>query len=364
MEKKKSIKGLLISNIYPSKNYPYRGIFVRRFVEQLEEHNVNFDQKCVLSYTDHKILKLVFYFKFYVETIIKVVQGKYDFIYLHYINHSLIPFVLLKFFLRKPLFLNAHGSDVFPEKWIASILIEITRGVLNSASLVVVPSTYFKQVIQEKYPKFDSKNIIVYPSGGVDRSKFFPKESEKRSLTHIGYAGRIDFGKGWEVLLKAFANVHNKGSYKLSIAGSGKHDQDCIALIDELGLASQVEFIGSLSPDEMPSFFQNLDVFVFPTYRLSESLGLVGIEAMACGIPLIGSNIGGLRDYLIEGVNGYFCEPKDVESLRACIEKFEELGQDQKIKLAENAFLTAKKYDSNAVAKDIAVVLKDKIIKA
>ena len=89
-----------------------------------------------------------------------------------------------------------------------------------------------------------------------------------------------------------------------------------------------------------------MDLFVFPT-QLEESLGLVGLEAMACGVPVIGSCIGGLTDYIEEGTNGFFFEPGNVQSLVDSILKYIECDDLMKCQLKKNAIDTAQSFSKD-----------------
>jgi glycosyltransferase involved in cell wall biosynthesis len=100
------------------------------------------------------------------------------------------------------------------------------------------------------------------------------------------------------------------------------------------------------------------DVFVFPTYRQEESLGLVGLEAMACGVPVIATKIGGPLGYIVDNENGFLFDIKNVTMLAEKIMAFYKLPEIEKNKMKRNAITTAQTYDSVTVNKDLVAYLK------
>ena len=101
-------------------------------------------------------------------------------------------------------------------------------------------------------------------------------------------------------------------------------------MIKTLGLEEKVIHFPLLPQSSLAYVYNAIEAFVFPTKRKGESLGLVGLEAMACGAPVIGSQIGGLKDYIIDGKNGLFFEPKNVEELASQLQAFINLPEDVK----------------------------------
>ena len=102
-----------------------------------------------------------------------------------------------------------------------------------------------------------------------------------------------------------------------TIVGSGKLENELQKLIVELGLKKHVKLLGYRK--DIKELLDAADVFCFPSRR--EGLGLAAIEAMACGLPLITSNIHGINDYSVNGITGYTCSPNDVEGFAHSILK-------------------------------------------
>jgi glycosyltransferase involved in cell wall biosynthesis len=355
------MKLLLISNMYPSNEDDYYGIFVKNFEKELIKNNVKVKKIVIKGKGKSKLEKLKKYIKFFTDSYKKIKNNDYDLIYVHYINHSLLPLLIFKKFIKKPLIINAHGSDVLVKNKINLIIQKLVMPIIKKANKIIVPSEYFSKIVVNRF-KISKERIFVSPSGGIDTNLFKPlKKFKKNEIFTLGYVSRIDEGKGWDILLKAINLIKSDLEFKLIIIGSGKQEKKLKNMIKILKLENYVKFLGSKKHEDLPFYFNQMDVFIFPTV-LNESLGLVGLEAMACGIPIIGSKIGGLQDYIIDGKNGYFFEPKNYKDLSQKILTFCNLNESDILKLKKEARETALKYDKNLITKNL-INLFERIIK-
>jgi len=365
MIKKESFKRveniLLISNMYPSKeDYTY-GIFVKNFEEQIIKNEFTIAHKCVISgrgkNTYEKIQKYINFFK---QTIYSTLSTKYDLIYVHYIGHSLLPLLFIKNKIKKPLILNAHGSDVLPNTQTGKFIQKLVTPVIKKATMIVVPSNYFKDIVHNKF-NIDKSKIFISPSGGIDTNLFRPfnKYKENNELI-IGYVSRIDQGKGWDILLQAIKLLIDEGhkTFKVLLIGGGSQEKQLLKMIKVLKLENNTTFIGKVSHQDLVHYYNNMNIFVFPTIRSAESLGLVGLEAMACGIPVIGSNIGGLKGYIKNGYNGELFEAGNINQLSKIIKKFILMNKQDLQNYSKHSVATAAQYDSNVISKHLSNKLK------
>jgi glycosyltransferase involved in cell wall biosynthesis len=218
--------------------------------------------------------------------------------------------------------------------------------------MIVVPSKYFANIAHEKY---NHNNIFVSASGGVNLDIFKKYSLQKKEIEYlnIGYVSRIDKGKGWDIYLKALYELKKLDiKFKAVIVGHGDEIPLMQEMINKFKLNDDVKYLGKLPQIELPKIFNDLDVFIFPS-KLDESLGLVGLESMACGTPVIGSAIGGIAEYVEDSMNGYLFEPDNVEALVEKILKFNSLRDEEKIKMNQNALETAKRFGSQEVAKKL-----------
>jgi len=352
------MKILMISNMYPSKSDSTYGIFVKNFQEQLEKLGVSFELAVIEGRGSSKLYKIGKYLKFFKDVIKSIMKNDYDLIYVHYINHSLIPLIFTKKYINKPLVLHAHGSDVFTESKLSSYVQKFTKRIIKQADLIVVPSLYFKKVVIDK---FGVNNIYIFPSGGVNTKLFKPLNLKRNKIFTIGFVSRIDKGKGWDIFLKSLYILRqNAIKFNAIVVGDGKEKKDFLKLIDELKLNDNIVYYGAVPHNKLPEIFNLMDIFVFPTIRKAESLGLVGLEAMACGIPVIGSRIGGLLEYIKDEYNGKLFTPGNVLELVRAIRWYINLSKNKKLKLKRNALETAKKFDSEKVFKNLYVFLKER----
>ena len=120
--------------------------------------------------------------------------------------------------------------------------------------------------------------------------------------------GELNKNKNHQVIIRAIAKL-NDDSIHYAIAGIGDKKDFLLELAKELGVKEQVHLLGYRK--DVPELKYVSDVFCFPSHR--EGLGVAAIEAMACGLPIITSNIHGINDYSENDVTGYKCSPDDVE---------------------------------------------------
>ena len=113
-----------------------------------------------------------------------------------------------------------------------------------------------------------------------------------------------------------------------------------------------------VSQEELVNIYNSLDLFVFPTYRKSESLGLVGLEAMSCKIPVLAAENYGPTDYIVNNKNGFFFKPQDSKILSKKIINI--IKKKDLSKILDNARLTAEEYDIERT-KSIIIKIFDKI---
>ncbi|MBB6624109.1 glycosyltransferase family 4 protein [Clostridium gasigenes] len=361
---------LLVSNMYPSKEYPSYGVFVRNFEDSLLENNIKVN-KTILVKQSNRFKKLYKYIVFYLDIIFKCIIGKYDIVYVHYASHAAIPILIASKFKKFNLFVNVHGSDVMPEKKSQQKYQKYVKKLMNISNKIIVPSKYFKDIVTAKY-NVDNNNIFVSASGGVNKEKFYYIEDKsnikekygiKNKSTIIGYVGRLDIGKGWDTYIKAIKILKDNDKLRniiFIVVGSGAEKEQFKNMIKEFELEKHIINYDLLPQKELNNIYNMLDIFCFPTTRKGESLGLVGLEAMMCGVPILGSRIGALPEYIDEEGTGMLFEVGNQSELAEKILALSnQLETDKQVKnlYRKRCIEKANEYRSDKVNKELYEIL-------
>ncbi len=337
--------------MYPSKKDPVYGTFVYSFVEQMSVLNAGgVTRKIVLCGRDGGILaKILKYMKFYTSVLFALLFRHYDLIYVHTISYTILPIKLVSKWKRLPLVFNVHGGDVLTRSALAAKLKSQACPLVEQAKMIVSPSHFFKQILLREFKGLSAERIYVSPSGGVGNEFYLSDIRKKNDVLTIGYVSRISEAKGWDVLLLAVRKLVDDGvNCRLIVAGRGEQQEDFLKMVRSLSLSEVVSYLGPIPYYSLPRIYQQMDLFIFPTC-LEESLGLVGLEAMASKLPVIGSHIGGLTDYIQDGVNGFFFTPGNVEELVQKIKCYKSLPCEVQKQMAEQAYHTATSYKAEDV---------------
>ncbi len=200
--------------------------------------------------------------------------------------------------------------------------------------------------------KMKAKKVVYIPGVGIDMDKFalpvFDKlEKRKEFRNSIGCsetdlllfsAGELNNRKNHEVVIRALAQIKDSHIH-YAIAGKGSELHRLTQLSKDLGISDRIHFLGFRT--DMAELYQVADIFCFPSKR--EGLGLAAIEAMSSGLPLITSNINGIKDYSIDGVTGYSCNPTDVNGFARAIYRLKENPSDRE-KIGRNNMQSTSKY--------------------
>lgn len=341
--------------MYPSIKDPVYGTFVQSFVENMSELNKDgITNMVVLKGRDGRLCQKIWkYIVFYVTTLFTLLFSKYDIIYVHTITYPIIPIRIASLFKDLPLVFNVHGGDVLTRGKTATKLKEIAKSLLKKAKLIVSPSYYFKDILLREFPFLKEEKIYVSPSGGIDRSFFRDEKRIENETFTIGYVSRIDVDKGWDTFIRSLTILKERNIiFKAIIVGRGAETGNMLEMISSLSLDQYVQYIGPVPYKELPNIYSSFDLFIFPTC-LEESLGLVGLEAMACGIPVVGSKIGGLQDYIVYGFNGYYFTSGNEVELSDRIEEYLKQSSELKRNFQNNARNTSLKYKSEIINKEL-----------
>src|SRR5690606_23767363 len=274
------MKIFLISNMYPSSNDSLFGVFVQNFKNELEKQGTTFSKLSLIKGKSDSIFKkLSNYIKHYLSCLNNYFSNDYDLIYVHYLTHH-IPILSLFNLNKKKVIINSHGSDIIGLQK-SCVLNFFAKKILNKAHLIIVPTSYFKTKVIECYPFLDSNNIYVSPSAGIESHKFYLKEKKTFSdkTLSLGFVSRFIEEKGWITFLEALVELKKTEiPFKAVMAGKGPDENKILAYIREHQLDTNLEFLGLVKQEELINIYNDLDLYIFPTYREAESLGLTGLE--------------------------------------------------------------------------------------
>jgi len=233
--------------------------------------------------------------------------------------------------LRKKLILSALS---FPTRRSALSFIYnrlVLPLILQGAKLIIVPTMHFalRSRIKAFFVRYMYK-VRVVPAG-IDCSIFYPNprlgDEAKRAhglgdntVLFVGVLDSAHWYKGLEYLLMAIRTLMDKGANThLVVIGDGDRKQHYVELAKSMGLADRVKFLGGMPDPELAKFYNACKCLVLPSISHTESFGMVLAEAMACGRPVVSSDIGGLTD-VVRG-SGILVPPKNVDSLSNAIYK-------------------------------------------
>ena len=349
----------LISNLYPSYKYPAFGVFVKRMQNLVEKNSdINFDIIVIDIKTNKLIIKISNYFNFYFNIIHGFFKLNNDVLYLHFpITYAWLINTLL-LFKNKKLILNLHGGDLLFTSKLYKTLNYFLIELYKKCSYIVVPSLYFKMVLIEKYPFIQDQKVIIIPSGGIDNNIFYKVETKINEKFHIGFVSRLEEGKGWLEYLKIINNLINVIEFEATIVGYGNDYSKVGDTINEMNLQNHIKQIGFLDNTDLADYFRKIDLLIIPT-QLPESLCLVAIEALACGTPVLASNIGAIPEFIIEGYNGFLVNSTDIKTFSDKVISYSNFDYDKRNILNINCANSVLKFENNKSILPLVNIIKE-----
>lgn len=302
---------------------------------------------------------------------------QYDILYLHYPFFGVDALILWWHILRPKQKLVIHYHMDTPAllgfKKILALPSRIIRPLLlrRAVKIIVASEDYAQQSHLAKIKKHQPYKIKSVPFG-VETEIFKPKiqnnhnsllkkaneivefvnktfiKKGSHSLLFVGGLDEAHYFKGLPILLKALSQITLP--FQLNIIGDGSLRADYEQQVVSLQLTKKVKFLGRVSEEDLIRTYQQSDLLLLPSVNSHEAFGLVLIEAMACGVPVIASNLPGVRSVFRDGQEGLLCQPGDVNDL---IEKIEKILSDENKRQAMSKAarkLAEEKYAWNKVA--------------
>ncbi len=353
---------IIISPMWPSAEVPQFGSFVKRITDGLVSNGWDVSDKYLIVKPARNKIQFIKNNIIFGFDILKLLICKRAVLYVHGLSWFCGLILVINAFRRMPIIVHLHGGETIHEKFTHKISWIVIKHLIIKSSIVVVPSQYFREVVEKHIPQVSEK-LCVSPSGGVDTEVFFEKEKDKRLLeklniddnTYIfGFVGRIEDKKGWRTFILSFIEVLKiHPNARGIIIGFGSQSSSMLELIDHHNIKDRISIVYSLEHSDLAEHYRIMDTFVFPTYYY-ESLGLVPLEAMACGVKVVASNIGAIPSYVIDGETGYLCEVGSVPEISSAMIKMMSQSQLDNINMKKLCIEMASKYTAKKVNRSMS----------
>lgn len=318
------MKILIATNSYPTKMNPTHQPFVKNICEGLKKEGCETDVLYNRYFDFFKsdletgtrfssVLKTVFLFFSYLPVIF-FRAGKYDVIYSH------AP-VWPGFFMlaAQKIYGVTHATYVHGSvnRYVnrRGLLYKIAHYTLRKCNSVVANSAYTASCLETDY---NCQSKVITP--GYNESLFFYRPGSRG--TDLFFVGSATKQKGIHLLLETlvkYKEFYKKRNLAIKMHFSGGLKDDLIRFAKKNGISEMINFGDRLPEEKLAGLYRNTKVFVFPSTK--ETWGLVGLEAIACGAVLVGSDSGGIKEYLRDGKNGFLFNDGDIDDLQDSIEK-------------------------------------------
>lgn len=256
---------------------------------------------------------------------------------------------LIKMLKKIPLVVTCHSLEPlrpWKEEQIGAgygLSLWVEKNAILNADRVIAVSNEMKNDILKYFDIKEEKIAVIH--NGVDIEKWNRKNT-KEALKKYGiegeyvlFVGRTTKQKGIEILLEAAGKIKSK----IVIVTAGADTKEYFEEIKARALnIKNVKFIGEmLSEDETIELYSNAKVFVCPS--IYEPFGIINLEAMACGVPVVASYVGGIKEIIVDGETGFFFKPSDAEELAQKVNTIlknqalaEKMGENGRKRVVEN----------------------------
>lgn len=244
----------------------------------------------------------------------------------HDVIHHHYPFPTMEFTLLRYLKKMANKKFVITWhaniknsrwSWIEKIYNPIMEKLLDRADAIIVTSPQLfnaSEILQKYKHKIHIITLSFDPKFSSVESKKYPLERPFELL----FVGKLRKYKGVEYLINAIKDL----DVKLKIVGNGEELQNLKEQVKALNVENKIVFIPNANDNELMEYYKKADLFILPSINEAEAFGVVQLEAMANGLPVINTNLeSGVPFVSLNNYSGITVEPKDSEVLRAAIEK-------------------------------------------
>lgn len=220
----------------------------------------------------------------------------------------------------------------------------------RSVDHVIAISSEMKRQIAKAY-RVDPERISVI-SHGVDTERFRPRDRPHEAVDPeaftVLFVGRLISRKGADLAIRALAATDDE-SIELLVAGTGRQRPKLESMVHELGVSDRVRFLGYVEESELPRLYSSADVTLFLSNY--EGFGLVFMESMASGTPIVGTPVGGIPDIVKDGETGYI-ESGDPDRIAARLRHLKD-DPEEHDRISDAAYETATRMDWRCVGREV-----------
>lgn len=242
-----------------------------------------------------------------------------------------------------PKYLEHYGLGMFE-----GLMWELIKAVHNQARINLVTST----AMQEELTDHGVERVQVWQRG-VDTELFRPELASREMRDRLSqghpdapillYVGRLSAEKEIDRIKPVLEAIPDA---RLALVGDGPYREE----LEKHFTDTNTNFVGYLAGEELGSAYASADAFVFPSR--TETLGLVLLEAMAAGCPVVAADAGGIPDIVTSGENGYLFDPKDEDGAIAATQRLLDRGAEREL-MRRNARIEAEKWGWNAATRQL-----------
>jgi len=235
-----------------------------------------------------------------------------------------------------PYILSVWGSDVYDFPYESHLKMRLLQKNLRAANLIASTSHVMAKQTQKICNGLSRIRVTPF---GIDTESFKPMASPKDNETlTVGTVKTLSIKYGIDTLIKGFAEArsslamsdkHKASKLRLFLVGGGEDRELLERLVESLNIPDVTEFIGVVPYTLVPDYLNKLDIYVAASRLDSESFGVAILEASACALPVIVTDVGGLPEVVEDGVTGKIVQRDDPHALAKAIE---ELIIDEKLR--------------------------------
>lgn len=228
---------------------------------------------------------------------------------------------VIKLFRKKTstLYYHLHNRGIPNKENTSKFLMKLYKYFFKNVYVILLSNKLYDEL--SRFVKINK--VIIVPNGLPDSFISYERKNNN-DLLRIGFLSNLIISKGVLTLLDALMLLKENGiGFSCVIAGAEAEltRTDLLKEFKKRGLCRNIQYVGPVNDLEKIEFFNNINLFVFPTFYSMECLPLVLIEAAACGLPLISTNIGAISD-IVRIDNGKIIEPNNPEKLMNALKYF------------------------------------------